>query len=151
MTYVKHTAEETVYPYTLKDLKADYPNTSFPPEPTNEALAEFNVFPVTILNQPSYNPNTQKIKENDLPTLNDEVWELGWTVTDLSAEELVIRNEAAGEAVRGQRDAFLAETDWRFRSDMNPSQEWIDYCQALRDVPQQEGFPTTVNWPTKPV
>jgi len=24
------------------------------------------------------------------------------------------------------------------------------YRQALRDVPQQEGFPQTITWPTKP-
>jgi hypothetical protein len=43
------------------------------------------------------------------------------------------------------------ETDWRFRSDLSPSQEWIDYCQALRDIPQQEGFPFDVQWPISPV
>lgn len=29
-------------------------------------------------------------------------------------------------------------------------QEWADYRQALLDVPQQEGFPSSVTWPTKP-
>lgn len=53
-------------------------------------------------------------------------------------------------SVRAKRDALLAETDWRFRSDLTASQEWIEYCQALRDVPAQEGFPTNVTWPTKP-
>ena len=28
--------------------------------------------------------------------------------------------------------------------------EFITYRQALRDLPQQEGFPQTVNFPTKP-
>lgn len=51
---------------------------------------------------------------------------------------------------REHRDMLLAATDWRFRSDMNPSQAWIDYCQALRDVPQQAGFPTDIIWPEKP-
>ena len=31
-----------------------------------------------------------------------------------------------------------------------PSQAWLDYRQALRDVTSQEGFPNTVTWPTKP-
>lgn len=52
--------------------------------------------------------------------------------------------------LRGRRDALLSATDWRFRSDMSPSQAWVDYCQALRDVPQQAGFPTSVTWPTEP-
>jgi hypothetical protein len=33
---------------------------------------------------------------------------------------------------------------------MTPSQAWKDYCQALRDVPTQEGFPWTVTWPDAP-
>jgi hypothetical protein len=28
--------------------------------------------------------------------------------------------------------------------------EWIAYRQALLDVPAQEGFPLTINWPTTP-
>jgi hypothetical protein len=52
--------------------------------------------------------------------------------------------------VRAERDTKLSETDWRFRSDMTPSQEWKDYCQALRDVPSQAGFPWTIEWPVAP-
>jgi len=69
------------------------------------------------------------------------------------------QNEAAYKAakdaeqaksVRTTRDTKLSETDWRFRSDMTPSQAWKDYCQALRDVPSQAGFPWTITWPTQP-
>lgn len=52
--------------------------------------------------------------------------------------------------VRATRDQKLASTDWRFRSDLTPSQEWKDYCQALRDVPSQEGFPWDITWPVEP-
>ena len=54
------------------------------------------------------------------------------------------------KSVRQSRDDKLTETDWRFRSDMTPSQEWKDYCQALRDVPLQSGFPWTITWPVEP-
>jgi len=69
------------------------------------------------------------------------------------------QNEAAYKAakdaeqaksVRASRDTKLSETDWRFRSDMTPSQAWKDYCQALRDVPSQAGFPWTIEWPVAP-
>ena len=53
--------------------------------------------------------------------------------------------------IRQIRDALLAATDWRFRSDMSPSQAWVDYCQALRDVPAQDGFPEDVVWPKQPL
>jgi hypothetical protein len=89
---------------------------------------------------------------------------LGPVFTDTPATETepaktAAENEAAYKAakdaeqaksVRQTRDDKLAETDWRFRSDMNPSQAWKDYCQALRDVPAQSGFPWTVVYPTQP-
>ena len=59
--------------------------------------------------------------------------------------------------LRIERNQLLAQTDWRFRSDQTPSQEWIDYCQALRDLPansepqlDENGNLTNVTWPTKP-
>jgi hypothetical protein len=38
--------------------------------------------------------------------------------------------------VRQMRNEALSQTDWRFMSDQTPSQEWIDYRQFLRDLPQ---------------
>lgn len=59
-------------------------------------------------------------------------------------------DEEQAAAVRAQRDELLAKTDWRFRSDMNPSQAWKDYCQGLRDVTEQAGFPSFIEWPVAP-
>ena len=33
----------------------------------------------------------------------------------------------------------------------NIPQEWVDYRQALRDIPQQEEFPFGVQWPAEPI
>jgi hypothetical protein len=59
--------------------------------------------------------------------------------------------------LRIQRNQLLSQTDWRFRSDLTPSQAWIDYCQALRDLPANStpsldgnGQLTGINWPTPP-
>ena len=59
--------------------------------------------------------------------------------------------------LRQERDRLIQQTDWRFRSDLTPSQEWIDYCQALRDLPaisepqlDENGNLTNVNWPVPP-
>ena len=60
-----------------------------------------------------------------------------------------VNNQKAAE-VRVERDTKLSKTDWQFRSDMTPSQAWKDYCQALRDVPSQAGFPWTIEWPEAP-
>ena len=75
-------------------------------------------------------------------------------VTTTAAEQEVAykasKDAEQAKSVRATRDTKLSETDWRFRSDMTPSQEWKDYCQALRDVPTQVGFPWTIVWPTQP-
>lgn len=52
--------------------------------------------------------------------------------------------------VRKQRDGLLAETDWMALSDVTMSAEMATYRQALRDITDQQGFPSSVTWPTKP-
>ena len=66
-------------------------------------------------------------------------------------------NEKPLRLLRQIRNQLLAQTDWRFRSDLSPSQAWIDYCQALRDLPatatpslDENGNLTNVPWPTPP-
>ena len=75
-------------------------------------------------------------------------------VTTTAAEHEVAykasKDAEQAKSVRQTRDNKLSETDWRFRSDMTPSQAWKDYCQALRDVPTQSGFPWTITWPDAP-
>jgi len=52
---------------------------------------------------------------------------------------------------RNQRDNLLTQTDWTQVADAPVDKAaWAAYRQALRDVPQQIGFPTTITWPEKP-
>jgi hypothetical protein len=37
-----------------------------------------------------------------------------------------------------------------YESGVPVSAEWVAYRQALRDIPQQPGFPDNIQWPTKP-
>lgn len=61
--------------------------------------------------------------------------------------------ELAAQA-RSQRDALIAATDYLMATDYpltdEKRQELTVYRQALRDVPEQSGFPTQIVWPTKP-
>ncbi|MFP4405627.1 phage tail assembly chaperone [Rhodosalinus sp.] len=64
--------------------------------------------------------------------------------------EADLREERAG-AVRAERARRLAASDWTQVADAPVDQAgWRAYRQALRDVPQQPGFPDTVNWPEEP-
>ena len=61
--------------------------------------------------------------------------------------------ELAAQA-RSQRDALLAETDWTQVLDAPIDTEsqaaYRTYRQALRDVPEQAGFPESIDWPEEP-
>ena len=52
---------------------------------------------------------------------------------------------------RSQRNRLLSESDWTQVADAPVDKAaWAAYRQALRDVPQQAGFPVTITWPEKP-
>jgi len=58
--------------------------------------------------------------------------------------------ELAAQA-RDRRDKLLADSDWTQVADAPVDQSaWAAYRQALRDIPQQNGFPASVDWPAKP-
>lgn len=58
------------------------------------------------------------------------------------------------KSARDSRDTLLAECDWVVVKSLESGQavptEWANYRQALRDLPQQAGFPVTIVWPVKP-
>ena len=60
-------------------------------------------------------------------------------------------NDRAAESVRTERDSRLAVTDFHALSDTDMSEEITTYRQALRDIPEQDGFPHEIIWPTEPV
>jgi len=67
--------------------------------------------------------------------------------------ELKTDQEFAAEA-REKRNALIAETDFMAMPDYPLDEEKkaavIAYRQALRDVPEQEGFPRQIDWPVRP-
>jgi len=54
------------------------------------------------------------------------------------------------EEIRQERNRLLAETDYLALSDNTMSAAMTTYRQALRDITNQSGFPTSVTWPIKP-
>ena len=56
--------------------------------------------------------------------------------------------------VRARRDELLAACDWVTVRALELGEEipadWAAYRAALRDVPEQPGFPRTVTWPEPP-
>jgi hypothetical protein len=61
--------------------------------------------------------------------------------------------EQLADSIRSDRNVLLSQTDWSQAVDAPQAikDKYATYRQALRDIPQQEGFPATVVWPTQPV
>lgn len=81
--------------------------------------------------------------------------DLSWAVEKIPEKTEAEKREDAEKSVRAKRDSLISETDYLLASDYPISAEDLEavkvYRQALRDVPQQEGFPFDVVWPDLPV
>lgn len=73
-----------------------------------------------------------------------------WTATPRTVDDLAARLAQQAAAVRADRNAKLAVTDWTQGADIPQAtkNKYAPYRQALRDVPAQAGFPSAVIWPT---
>lgn len=59
--------------------------------------------------------------------------------------------QAAAHAARKERDRLLLACDWAVLPDAKTERTaWETYRQALRDVPEQVGFPYGIDWPIRP-
>ena len=69
--------------------------------------------------------------------------------------KLQLEKEILSLDVRLERNNLLSNTDHLIQSDYPISDEKKQkikvYRQALRDIPQQDGFPDNIVWPEKPV
>jgi hypothetical protein len=138
------------FPYSLKDLRKDNPNVSFPASPSPELLEQWNVYAVLDRDQPQYNYATQNCSMVN-PVLENEQWYTNWQITDATPEEIEQRREQKAASVRFERNQRLADCDWTQLADAPVDHsEWATYRQALRDVTAQAGFPWNVEWPSQP-
>lgn len=82
----------------------------------------------------------------------DEV-QSGWTFDGTNfLPPLTTPPETAAKRIRRARNTLLQESDWTQAADVPQAtkDKWASYRQALRDVPQQAGFPDNIQWPVKP-
>ena len=100
----------------------------------------------------------------NLPVENysDLEWmDSGQQPTEQEVKAKIIELDAAEpmRLLRIERDKKIAQTDWRVLPDQTPSDDWINYRQALRDLPASatpklgsdyELDLTSVTWPTEP-
>jgi hypothetical protein len=118
--------------YTIRELKQENPNTSFPREISDELLAGFGVYRVYIPTAPDFDPDTQTRERTLSPTLVGDRWEHSWTVRDLTAEEL------AQEAQRKRAEMIVTPRQARLELSKRNLLTNIDTIIASLPAEQQE-------------
>jgi hypothetical protein len=151
MFYAKLTADKKVirYPYTLPDLRLDTPGTSFPIEIDDAIAASFGVVPVKPTTPPL---ETHTINLERTAVLKDGIWVEKWLELPATEQQIKERTASCANNVRQKRNQLLAECDWTQLADAPTlaSASWTAYRQALRNVPEQQGFPWNITWPKTP-
>lgn len=97
------------YPYSLGNLQAENPNTSFPENPSDALLAEWDVYPVVPAAMPSYDGLTESVEQSN-PVKVGGQWTQTWVVRPATAQEIADRTQALQNDVVAQTqnrlDAF---------------------------------------------
>jgi hypothetical protein len=153
---------------TQGEIRRANSNTSFPRVWNADVCASLNIEPVMAAAKPSCT-GLQQVVDAGVKLDANGNWVDAWAVTNKFSEytdedgvtHTVAEQEAAYTAavdakaaasVRKERDRLLSECDWvaiRAREIGKPVPEaWYDYRGDLRQVPQQAGFPHTIDWPT---
>ena len=140
------------FPYSVGQLRRDNPNTSFPKNISDAVLESYNVHRVSNAAIPAFDPKTEKLKADALPSLVNGAWVRGYTVSNLTAEEKTALDAETAESARTERNSRLSETDWWALSDVTMTAEQTAYRQALRDITSHANWPhlDEADWPTKP-
>jgi hypothetical protein len=142
------------YPVSEIDIRKANPNTSF----STPFKAPNPYQPVYETPEPVYNPETHRVEQSTPEKVGDR-WQTAWNVIALTEQEKnlkeQIKSETASQNVRSERDSLLKDSDWTQLADAPISaekkQEFSQYRQLLRDIPNQEEFPFAVQWPIRPV
>ena len=92
----------------------------------------------------SYNAETGETTVREFTDVEFAAWDAQATAYAAGA------NDRAAKSARTERDSKLALTDFYALSDTDMSEAMTTYRQLLRDVPAQDGFPTSINWPESP-
>ena len=152
---------------TQGQIRSDHPNVSLPKVWNANVNETLGIDPVLASPKPDPSGAYKTVVRNGVEQDANGNWVWAWTENDMFQEytddegvtHSVADQQAAYDAQntatlsaseRAKRDSLLKETDHFGLSDVTMSAEMTAYRQALRDVPQQAGFPSTITWPTKP-
>lgn len=155
MAYVLTDGGSTVvtYPYSIGLLRRDNPNVSFPANPTNAQLAEWNVYPVVATTAPSYNVITQNLVEQN-PQRVETSWRQVWSVEPATQAEIDERTASYQAAAASESARLLTESDTyvarSIADGLKLHPDFISYRSAVSDPASLTGYPVSPLWPSMP-
>lgn len=115
-----------------------------------DALIRSGWYPIESVKPATFADATEVWESESFDIESDKVI---WTLIkrDKTAEELQAEADQKAELWRLERNGRLAESDWTQVADAPVDKAaWATYRQALRDITEQDGFPSEVNWPVEP-
>ena len=142
------------------------PNVSLPKVWNSNVYETLGIDPVFETPKPDTTGDYKVVVRNGVEQDSNNNWVQAWVERDMfsdTTEDGITTTKAehetayqarldadAADSVRAERETKLKASDWMALSDVTMTAEWSTYRQALRDVPEQAGFPHTITWPTEP-
>ena len=148
-------------------IRRDNPNVSLPKVWNDNVNETLGIDPVLISPAPAPSADFKIVVRNGVEQDANGNWVQAWIEREMFTEytdddgntvtvqaqkdvKTAADNASLAATERATRDELLKATDHYGLSDVTMSADMATYRQALRDVPQQEGFPGNITWPTKP-
>ena len=152
---------------TETELRAANKNMSFPKAWNTSVHDALNVDPVLVSPAPAPSAAYKSVVRNGAVQDSNGNWVYAWVEREMFTEytddngdvQTVAAQKTAYDTAntaalaateRAKRTALLMETDHYALADVTMPDAMKTYRQALRDVPQQAGFPSSITWPDKP-
>ncbi len=152
---------------TDTQLRAENTNMSFPKAWNSSVHDALGVDPVLEAPAPAPSAAYKSVVRNGAVEDGKGNWVYAWKEQEMFTEytddngdvQTVAAQKTAYDTAntaalaaseRAKRTALLMETDHYALADVTMTDAMKTYRQALRDVPQQAGFPSSITWPDKP-
>ena len=137
------------YPRPLPKYAFNISNFDLLPK---EKVLEYGWYPVRFVPNPNKTETSVAIGQNFVIE-GDEVVQYE-QIREKTQEELQQEANSEWENIREERNNRLFQCDWTQISDspLNEilKQQWAEYRQSLRDLPEVYSDPNDVVWPTEP-
>jgi hypothetical protein len=142
--------EPTGNPVIEENFRQLYPNVVFPLIFTNEIVQPYGYAMYDFSQIPTLG-KYEKAIEGAPAKDGYGIYRQNWVIVPMTEEEKAAVDAADVALARFVRNEKLARSDWTQLLDAPVDRAtWAAYRQALRDAPQQSGFPHNVVWPETP-